>query len=138
MSELLDGNHAAKTVIRRLRFSVVVWIIIASFQILIGLPLILVGYGFSMIACGGWNIYASISRIKFINELKENPQMIYPYYSTRACLDHTLIFLGINLLFGGFIGVIASVYDLLIRHYVVTHAEELTIGLGMEDYYGEL
>ena len=138
MSTVLDGNAAAKTVIRRLRFSVVVWIIIASLQILIGLPLILVGYGFSMIACGAWNIYASISRIKLINEFKENPQIIYPYYAAKSCLNNTLIFLGINLLFGGVIGVFASVYDLLLRHYVVTHSEELTLGLGVEDFYGEL
>ncbi|MBP5261061.1 MAG: hypothetical protein J6Z43_02910 [Clostridiales bacterium] len=127
MSQVIDGGAAARTVIRRMYFSVVAWFIIAGFQILFGIPLTLFGYGVSMILCGGWNIYASISRIKTINAFKAQPQLIFPYYENS--LNNMLIFLIINVIFGGVIGVFASLYDLLLRHYVMTHKEELTYGL---------
>ncbi|SCW64256.1 hypothetical protein SAMN02910456_02312 [Ruminococcaceae bacterium YRB3002] len=128
--------NAAKTVIRRLYFSVVIWIIIASLQILIGLPLLLVGYGVSMILCGGWNIYASVTRMRAIDAYKAHPELIYPTF--EADLNHMLIFLGINLIFGGVIGVIASVYDLVLRDYVMKHRDELMTVNADGGVYGEL
>ncbi|MBR2524033.1 MAG: hypothetical protein IKE53_06305 [Clostridiales bacterium] len=136
MPELLDGKRAVNTVIRRLGISVVFWIIIAILQILGGLFLIVFGYGVSMILCGAWNIYASVSRMKLMDQFKANPELIYPYYERD--LNHILIFLGINLIFGGFIGVFASCYDLLIRDYVMKHREDLSIGLNSGDDYGQL
>ena len=136
MPGLLDGKRAVNTVIRRLGISVVFWIIIAILQILGGLFLIIFGYGVSMILCGAWNIYASVSRIKLMDQFKANPELIYPYYERD--LNHILIFLGINLVFGGFIGVFASCYDLLIRDYVMKHREDLSIGLNSGDDYGQL
>ena len=135
MEQVLDGRKAAKSVITRMNISVVFWIIIAACQILGGIPLLIFGYGVSMILCGGWNIYATVSRIKTIKAFKEQPQLIYPYY--ESSLNNILIFLIINVIFGGVIGVFASLYDLLLRHYVIKHGEELTIGLA-GDSYGQL
>ena len=126
----------AKNVITGLYVSVVVWLIIASLQILFGLPLLIIGYGISMIGCGAWNIYASITRIKAIDTYKAHPELIYPYFESD--LDHILIFLGINLLLGGVIGVIASIYDLILRLYVVSHKEELLAIRSSGDIYGQL
>ena len=64
MSSNVEGNKASRTVIRRMRASAIFWLVIAGFQILIGLPLVLIGYGISMILCGAWNIHASVSRLK--------------------------------------------------------------------------
>ncbi len=136
MGQILDGNKAVRTVIGRMNLSVVFWFIIAGFQILAGLPLLIFGYGLSMIACGGWNIYATISRMKTINAFKAQPELIYPYFESG--LNHMLIFLIINTLFGGFIGVFASLFDILLRHYVMTHSEDLTIGLYSGSDYGQL
>ena len=127
MSQVLDGGRAVRTVVRRMRVSAVVWIIIACFQILIGLPLILFGIGLSMIACGGWNIYASISRLNAADAFKKSPRLIYPYF--ERSLDRIVIVLVINVIFGGVIGVIGSICDLILRSYVMSHKEDLTIGL---------
>lgn len=138
MSSNVDGSKAAKTVIRRLRASAIFWFVIAGFQILIGLPLVLVGYGVSMIICGGWNIHASITRLKTAKSMEENPLSIYPYFSSDSFQNYTLIFLLINLFFGGIIGVSASCYDLVLRHYVIKHEDELTIGLYPGEIYGDV
>ena len=127
VSQIIDGGKTVRAVVRRMRASAVVWIIIAGFQILLGIPLLLFGIGLSMIACGGWNIYASVTRLNTADLFKREPQRIYPYY--EKSLDSIVIFLVINVLFGGVIGVIGSICDLLIRSYVVSHKEELTVGL---------
>lgn len=127
MPEILNGVRTARTVVRRMRVSAVVWIIVAVFQILLGILLIIFGIGLSMIACGGWNIYASITRFNTADAFSRDPSRIYPYFS--ASLDNMVIFLVINVIFGGVIGIIGSICDLLLRSYVMSHKEELTIGL---------
>ena len=136
MSQVLDGNRIARKVVFRMRLSVVFWLIIATFQILFGILLILFGYGLSMIACGGWNIYASITRIRTSNLFSRNPSLIYPYWESN--LDRICIWLAINCLFGGIIGVLASVYDLVLRSFVVKHKEDLTLGLRGGGEYGSI
>jgi len=134
VSQVLDGNRIARKVVFRMRLSVAFWLIIATFQILFGILLILFGYGLSMIACGGWNIYASISRIRTSNLFSRDPSLIYPYF--ESSLDRICIWLAVNCIFGGIIGVLASVYDLVLRSFVVRHKEDLTLGLKSGGAYG--
>ena len=136
MSQVLDGNRIARKVVFRMRLSVAFWLIIATFQILVGILLILFGYGLSMIACGGWNIYASVTRIRTSNLFSRNPSLIYPYF--ESCLDRMCIWLVINCIFGGIFGVLASVYDLVLRGFVMRHKEDLTLGLRSGAEYGSI
>ncbi|HAW16630.1 MAG TPA: hypothetical protein DCW41_08030 [Clostridiales bacterium] len=115
---------AARSVVRMMRFDGVFWIILASLQIIFGIPLILFfGYGIAMIGCGIWNIYAATRTLKNAGIFSQYPSMIFPFW--RDSLNSILISMGINLVLGGAIGVLAGVYDLLVRDYVVKHESEL-------------
>ncbi|MBO4241955.1 MAG: hypothetical protein J5883_01600 [Clostridiales bacterium] len=116
--------HTVKRVVSKMRFDAGCWMVIAIFQIVLGIPLILVfGYGISMILCGIWNLYAVSQQYKRAKTFLKYPSMIYPYF--RDSLNAILIMIAVNFFFGGIIGVIGGLYDLSVRDYVLKHEKEL-------------
>lgn len=107
-----------------MRFDAGFWMVIAIFQIILGIPLILAfGYGISMIGCGIWNLYVVSQQFKRAKLFLRCPSMIYPYF--RDSLNAILIMIAVNFFLGGAIGVLGGLYDLSVRSYVMKHENEL-------------
>jgi uncharacterized membrane protein YedE/YeeE len=91
----------------------IAWAVIATAQI-IG------GFFFGMwwiMACGGWNVYVACSAIKRGGTVKQPyPGMVDEY---RDSLVSIIIFIVINIVIGGVIGVVGCLFSLYIRNYVI-------------------
>ena len=125
MARITNRKRVINTTVLLMRIDAVFWILLAILQIVIGAPLIVfLGYGFLMIGCGIWNIFASIRRLKTSSVLKRSPSMIYPYFN--GSFDAIMYCLVYNVIFGGLIGVFGCIFDLLLREYVIKRKELLT------------
>ena len=108
-------NHTpfdvVQTVRRHEKISNTLWLIIGIIQCLLGLiqP--------SVLVAGIWNVVNSIVGLVAIKNIQpHHPGIIEKY---RKDFINILIFIAINLIFGGIIGVALCGYDLYIRHYVL-------------------
>lgn len=121
-------NSVTNKIANMITADAVIWLLIAIYQILIGLLLLIFGIGFVTLACGGWNIYACISNFKHAKYVRncstvEQGQAIVASYD-RA-LTSNIIFLFVNLFLGGGLGVAGAIFDLILRSYVLKHREAL-------------
>lgn len=116
--------NVVKDVLRMMNFDGIFWIVLASLQIILGIPLILFfGYGIPMIGCGIWNIYAATRTLRNVKVFRQHPSLIFPHW--RDSINTILITIGVNFFLGGFIGVLAGLYDLMVRSYVMKHEADL-------------
>lgn len=93
------------------KISNILWLIIGIIHCLLGFlqP--------SVWLAGFWNVgNAIIGLVSVKNIQPHNPQIVEKY---RKGFIDILIFLGINLVFGGVVGVALCGYDFYIRHYVL-------------------
>lgn len=107
---------------RKEKTSFYIWIVIATCQILIGF-LYPASWG-----CAIWNFIGCYMTYRFSQKILKEPVGIYKQYSNELTTD--IIFLVINLLFGGVIGVVAVIYDIHTRQYAMEHRDDL---LAIED-----
>jgi hypothetical protein len=115
-------NQATAAIARRNRTSASIWTVIGILQILIGLPLLLIGYGVVLIIIGIWNLYVSSTKRKMAQQIEScnHPQTGAAIVNAfDRSLAMTVIFIFINLIFGGVIGVIGNLYDLGTRSEVM-------------------
>lgn len=103
-----DFDSVVKTLSEREKISAIFWLIIGIIQCITCVAVI----------CGVWNIYASICRFK------QSKAVLTPWQGIVNSYDKwmTNIIIGIvmNVIFGGIIGVAASIYDLLaVRGFVL-------------------
>ena len=121
-------NKVTQTISTMVTISAVIWLLIAIYQILVGLIFAIFGVGLVTLLCGAWNIYACVSNfkhakwVKNCNSIAQGQAIVDSYESS---LGKIIIFLITNLTIGGGIGVIGSIYDLILRAYVLKHREEL-------------
>lgn len=104
------------------KVSFYIWLVIACCQILIGF-LYPTSWG-----CAIWNFIGCYMTYRFSQKILREPVGIYKHYSDELITD--IIFLVINLVFGGVIGVIAVAYDIHIRQFAMNHQNDL---LSIED-----
>lgn len=105
----------------------IIWICVGGIQTLISI------FAFwYLIFVGIWNIVFGIKRVnKKEKLLYMSIDEIYNDYSSR--LSSIIVFLVLNVLFGGIIGIAGAIYDLVVRNYVIQNIQQQKtyIGNGM-------
>ena len=131
------SNSLVETITQRIRINAIIWIVIASLQLLIGL--------FSwewlvLLIVGGLNLYSALDDLKYCKSFPEKPVGIVNKVKPLTGDIITLIY---NLVFGGIIGVAGSIYYLIaVRGYVMENEkaflalEEETFGVPFDDIAG--
>lgn len=108
----------AQTVVGKMRSSSTYWLVIGIIQAVIGLPAIMAfGYGVTMIAMGAWNIYQSVKKKEIAAQYEMNPMGMVNYFEGQS--NNLIIFLILNIFFGGIIGIAGVIYDMTIKDYVL-------------------
>lgn len=111
------GNHIVQNIITREKISTWIWVGIACIQVLIGFVVP------STWLVAAWNFFACYSNYRFIKKIQVYPVGIYTHYNDL--LFSIILFIGINLVAGGAIGVLGGIYDLTIRSYAMQNKEAL-------------
>ena len=94
----------------------IIWLCIAGVQILLGLTV-----NWILLIIGALNIYSGIQDLQYSNSVQENPTGIVRKFEPLTAPIITLIY---NLLFGGVIGVVGSIYYLAcIRGFVLNNRQ---------------
>ncbi len=103
-----DLDTVVKTLSEREKLSAIFWLVVGIIQCLSCVGII----------CGAWNVYASVSRFKQSKAVLTPWQGIVNSYD--KWMSSIITGIVINVLFGGVIGVAASIYDMVaIRGYVL-------------------
>ena len=104
--------HLLNQLSQKLKINAIIWIVIGSLQILGGIFL-----GWWMLIVGVLNIISACSDITYSGELLKNPTGIVKKFEPLTGPIITLVY---NLIVGGFIGVIGSIYYFIaIRGFVM-------------------
>ena len=102
---------------QRLTTNAVIWLVIAGLQILAGLAI-----NWFLLIVGALNLASGIGCIKFSKKISTQPTGIIKEFKPLTGPIITLIY---NLIFGGIIGIIGSIYYLIaIRGFVVENENE--------------
>ena len=105
------------TATRKMRTSSTIWMIIAIMQLVCGVPLMCMGYGFVTVFLGVWNIVQSSKLRKLAKAYDFNPAGMVYYFQNQGTI--IVVFLVLNIIFGALFGIIGSIYDLCMRNYIV-------------------
>lgn len=102
----------------------IIWICVGGIQTLISI------FAFwYLIFVGIWNIVFGIKRVNKKDKLLYmSIDEIYNDYSSR--LASIIVFLVLNVLFGGIIGVAGAIYDLVVRNYVIQNIQQQKTYIG--------
>ncbi len=123
-------NPTTNWLSRRVQANGVIWLLIALYQIIVGIFLTGVGYGFAMIACGVWNIVQSILDLRFSKQILRCDNHERAEAIIRS-IDHskgvTILFLFLNLAIGGVLGVIGCIFWLALRSKALDNAPEMGV-----------
>ncbi len=117
------------TLAKRVKINAIIWLIIGFIQVFAGIVLVIeyeeATFVFPIIV-GAFNVYASIKDSQFHTLLLDSPVggEILERYEPVGGMIATFIY---NVIFGGLIGVVGSIYySLAIRGYVMEHREEFS------------
>ena len=133
------NDAVVKTAILKVKQSNIIWLAISIIMIIAGLPLIFgAGYGIGMIILGIWNLVQVSKTFKNIKDFEMEPSLMVFYYKDRNYVLQLIL----NFVFGGMIGVIATVFEIFAQKYILDHSDELVnyrmMADGMtEDYYDD-
>ena len=97
-----NANQLVQKLSQRLKVNGIIWIVIAVFQILLGLT----GAVWTAVI-GVLNIVSAIKDINYSKAVLENPQGIVSNFESLTSPIITLVY---NLVVGGIVGVIGSIY----------------------------
>ena len=117
------NDKTAASAITGLTVATIIWLIIGIFQIFLGILTLVFGYGFGVLFCAGWNIVNSIRQFGHIGKMRRKEMSIVSYADNNYTL--AVVFIFVNLIFGGLIGVVASVADVIALSYIRSHRNEL-------------
>lgn len=116
-SQAKTDEDIVKTLSDRLQISGIIWIIIGAIQIIIGLCGTIIP-----IIVGVLNIISAVNDLKNSKRILTDPTGIVAAYEP---ITMPIVVLAYNLLVGGVIGVIGSIYHLLcIREHVVKNKDK--------------
>lgn len=109
----------------RIKINGIVWIVIASLQILFGLALIGYGVGLLPLILGIVNLVGGIKDIGYSKDIFLNPTGITAKFEPVAGLICTALF---NFIIGGVVGIAGSIYyALAIRQFVMDNREAFDV-----------
>lgn len=109
--------------VKKIRTSATIWTIIGIFQIVFGMMMIILGYGFLAIIMGIWNLVQAGKKRRNADFFQKDHSNIVNFYESQTVM--LIVFAALNLIFGAIFGVIGSIYDLSVRGYVLAHRKEL-------------
>ncbi|MCQ2518249.1 MAG: hypothetical protein MJ119_05745 [Lachnospiraceae bacterium] len=109
--------------------SMVVWIFVIVYQVIVGLIALMVCYGGSMLLCAVWNIVVTIIMMSNIGKFKRNPPIMVSFSSNQKVT--TIIFIFINLFLGGVLGVVGNILELVAIEYTLNHSREIYAECGL-------
>ena len=96
----------------KLRINGIIWIVVASLQIILGLTV-----NWILLIIGVLNIITAVNNLNYSKSILTNPVGIVPRFESLTLPIITLVY---NLLFGGILGVVGSIYYLAsIRGFVM-------------------
>ncbi len=123
-------NMTTRWLASRVQTNAVIWLFIALYQIIVGIPLAVVGYGVAMVFCGIWNIvmcnkdFAFAKRIRACNNVDTARSIVSTIDQSKTS---TIIALFVNLFLGGLLGVIGCIFWLILRSKVLDRAPEMGV-----------
>ncbi|MBQ7485826.1 MAG: zinc ribbon domain-containing protein [Oscillospiraceae bacterium] len=111
-----DGASLVAELANRVKINGIIWLCIAGVQILSGTV-----HNWMLLIIGALNIYSGIRDLQYSNSVQEKPTGIVRKFEPLTAPIITLIY---NLLFGGVIGAVGSVYYLAcIRGFVLKNRQ---------------
>lgn len=115
-NQWVDGNALLNTLSQRLNTNGIIWLVIGVLQILGGIFI-----NWFLLIVGVLNIISSVQDMQYSKTLLENPTGIVAKFEPIVGPVITLVY---NLVIGGVIGVIGSIYYFLaIRNYVMENKQ---------------
>ncbi len=111
-----DGDALLNTLAQRLNINGIIWLVIGILQILGGLFI-----NWFLLIIGVLNIVSSVKDVQYSKTLQEDPKGIVDKFEPITGPVITLVY---NIVFGGLIGVIGSIYYFVaIRNFVMTNKQ---------------
>ena len=118
-TESVDGKALLNTLSQRINTNGIIWLVIGILQILGG-----IFYNWFLLIVGVLNLVSSIQGMKYSKTVLENPAGIVAKYEP---LTGPIIILVYNLVIGGVIGVVGSIYYFVaIRSFVMENKQFFT------------
>ena len=117
-ANVLDRNTVLQNIRNKENVGGIIWIVVASIQLLIGLT-----YNWVTLLIGIWNLIMGITTITNAGKMEQRANNIVEAYEKN--LTNIIIFLVVNIFIGGIIGVIGAIYDLVVRNYVLNNRNVL-------------
>lgn len=130
----LQGHslQCVANIVNKLQISGIAWIIVASLQVILAFYQIIfvaeigsyyqnnywIINGVIVIGMGIWNLVCGIKRIQMSNSFPQRPVGIVGTFEPISGIISVLI---ANILLGGIIGIIGSIFDLTLRNYVMSN-----------------
>ncbi len=113
----VDGNSLLSTLSQRLNTNGIIWLVIGTLQLLGGIFV----EGWFLLIVGVLNIVSSIQDMQYSKTLLEKPSGIVAKFEPLTGPIITLVY---NLVIGGVIGVVGSIYYFFaIRNYVMENKQ---------------
>lgn len=106
----------------RMRTCATIWKVIGIIQIICGACTLIFGYGVVALFLGIWNVVQSSKLRKSAAYFDQTPVGIVNFFESRGTI--IIVFLVLNLL-GSLLGVVGSIYELILRSDVMSHRNEL-------------
>ena len=117
-------SHLLQTLSEKIKTEAVIWIVIASIQVLIGLSS-LAGFGSDMgiiiLVISALNFVTAYNDMNYAKEVLVAPKNIVAKFEPMASLVVMLVY---NIIFGGVIGVVGIIFGFVTRDYVMKNKTE--------------
>lgn len=126
--QVVPGNQLDE-LSKKVQLEGIIWIVVAGLQIISAVVLfgLFIDYpevysnlisAISLLVIAVLNIKSSLSDFKYSKQILTNPVGIVEKYTPTNGIIATLVY---NLLFGGFLGVIGSIFGFVTRNYVMSN-----------------
>ena len=112
----MDRNTVLQNISNKEKIGGIIWVVVSVIQLLIGLS-----FNWVILILVIWNLIVGITRINDASKMEQRANNIVNVY--EKSLTSLIIFIVLNILMGGIIGVIGAIYDLTVRSYVLDNRD---------------
>ncbi len=112
----MDRNTVLQNISNKEKIGGIIWVVISVIQLLIGIT-----FNWVITILGIWNLIAGLTRISDSYKIEQRANNIVDVY--EKSLTSLIIFIVLNILIGGIIGVIGAIYDFTVRSYVLDNRD---------------
>lgn len=110
-------EDVVKNLSKKIEIEGIIWTVVACLQYIIGLSTLIFIVGIPVIVVAILNTITAVNNFDYSKKILYEPVGICEKYDSIGGRVATLIY---NILFGGIIGVAGSIYDFIVRDYVMT------------------